>query len=162
MEEWLALRAQGIPTPAIVTWCNSPRAEYTDGHMTTWQWVLDHVYNNATRATLLWRRPSQPSSPAGGALKRTFFVPQNSLCVPRAIPNACHCSTVAVGGPYVWVHGSSRCCSCVRADIRILFGCGGPMCDLTTFWTPCFSSFLSSFRCSDTALQFQCECQRAD
>jgi hypothetical protein len=160
MEEWLALRAQGIPTPAIVTWCNSPRAEYTDGHMTTWQWVLDHVYNNATRATLLWRRPSQPSSPAGGALKRTFFVPQNSLCVPRAISSACHRRTIAVGGLCVWVYRSNRWCFYVRAYIRFLCE---PLCDLTTFfWTPFVSFPSSSFRWPDTALQFQCECQRAD
>lgn len=84
MEEWLALRARGIPTPSIVTWANSPVASYPDGHMTTWQWLLDHVYNNKTRASLLWSRPSQPVPPNGQPLKRTFFVPFNSLYVSRS------------------------------------------------------------------------------
>jgi hypothetical protein len=76
MEEWLALRAQGKRTPQLVAWCDSPHAFYPDGHQTTWQWLLDHVYNNATRAPLLWRRPSQ-SLDAQSKPKMTFFVPDN-------------------------------------------------------------------------------------
>eukprot|EP00038_Savillea_parva_P001715 m.106713 g.106713 ORF g.106713 m.106713 type:complete len:887 (-) comp10599_c0_seq4:193-2853(-) len=79
MDEWLALRAEGIPTPAVAMWCNSPVAAYNDGHITTWQWLLDHVYNNVTRAPLLWRRPSQTPPPSGTPLKMTFFVPYNSF-----------------------------------------------------------------------------------
>ena len=85
MEEWLALRAQGKRTPQLVAWCDSPHAFYPDGHQTTWQWLLDHVYNNATRAPLVWRRPSQSltgtssgsQSKTQSKPKMTFFVPDN-------------------------------------------------------------------------------------
>ena len=53
---WLELRSAGIRTPAIAAWCFSPVGAYADGHETTWQWLLDHVHNNATRAPLLWSR----------------------------------------------------------------------------------------------------------
>ena len=66
---WLALRSRGINTPAIAVWCLSPVAAYADGHETTWQWLLDHVYNNATRAPLLWSRVPG---------KATFFLPATS------------------------------------------------------------------------------------
>jgi len=58
-----------MPTPAIAAWCLSPVSSYPDGHQTTWQWLLDHVYNNATRAPLLWSRH---------AGKPTFFLPATS------------------------------------------------------------------------------------
>ena len=74
MDEWLALRAQGATTPQVAVWCDAPKAAYTNGRLTTWQWLLDHVYNNATRAPLVWRRPSQAPSSAS---KMTFFVPDN-------------------------------------------------------------------------------------
>ena len=64
LEEWLALRSKGVRTPQIAAWCASPVASYPNGRLTTWQWLLDHVYNNATRAPLVWRRPSQHSSAA--------------------------------------------------------------------------------------------------
>ena len=54
---WLELRAQGIPTPSIVMWCVSPVAVYNDGHETTWQHLLTHFYNNATRSSLIWKDP---------------------------------------------------------------------------------------------------------
>eukprot|EP00947_MAST-08B_sp_MAST-8B-sp1_P001965 g1965.t1 len=69
-DEWLTMRAEGLSTPLIATWAVSPVATYTDGHQTTWQWILDHVYNNATRQPLLWRRPNQQ--------KKTLFLPQRS------------------------------------------------------------------------------------
>ena len=72
-DEWVALRAAGTPTPYIAAWCNSPVASYPDGHNTTWQWLLEHIYNNATRAPLVWRRPSQLATTP----KKTFFVPDN-------------------------------------------------------------------------------------
>ena len=65
-DQWIELRRRGVPTPAIAAWCVSPVAAYTDVHETTWQWLLDHVYNNATRAPLLWSRV---------AGKQTFFLP---------------------------------------------------------------------------------------
>jgi hypothetical protein len=79
MDEWLLLRTQGVATPSIAMWCNSPVSSYSDGHQTTWQWLLDHVYNNATRAPLLFRRPSQTPPSSGQPLKMTFFVPQNGF-----------------------------------------------------------------------------------
>ena len=76
MDEWLVLRASGIPTPFVAPWCNSPIAAYEDGHMTTWQWLLDHVYNNASRAPLVWRGKNGGGA---GAKKMTFFVPDNGF-----------------------------------------------------------------------------------
>ena len=67
-EEWLGLRSQGISTPQIAAWCASPVGSYSDGHETTWQWLLDHIYNNASRAQLVWSRPSSKG-------KMTFFLP---------------------------------------------------------------------------------------
>ena len=65
---WLDLRSRGISTPYIAAWCVSPTASYGGGMQTTWKWLLDHVYNNATRAPLLWSRlPGRP----------TFFLPAN-------------------------------------------------------------------------------------
>ena len=64
-EEWLALRAQGIPTPSIALWVQSPVASYPDGRETMWQYLLDHFYNNATRAELIWRKEDK---------EMTFFV----------------------------------------------------------------------------------------
>jgi hypothetical protein len=53
MEEWLMLRAQGLPTPQIVIWNYAHVASYPNGKITAWQWFLDHLYNNATRAPLI-------------------------------------------------------------------------------------------------------------
>ena len=64
-EEWLHLRAQGIPTPAIALWVDSPVVSYPDGKETMWQYILEQFYNNATRAQLIWRK--------GGA-DMTFFI----------------------------------------------------------------------------------------
>ena len=69
-DEWIALRRQGLTTPAIAVWVDSPVASYT-GSQTTWQWMLDHIYNNATRAPLIWRMPSAQRS------QKTFFLPDN-------------------------------------------------------------------------------------
>ncbi len=68
-DNWLHLRARGLRTPAIAPWCLSPVAAYADGHQTTWQWLLDHVYNNATRAPLVW---------SGHTGKLSFFLPATS------------------------------------------------------------------------------------
>ena len=67
-DQWIELRASGFSTPAIVAWCSSPVGAYADGHETTWQWLLDHVYNNVTRAPLVWSR--LPG-------KLMFFLPAN-------------------------------------------------------------------------------------
>jgi hypothetical protein len=85
-EEWLTLRARGVPTPQIAVWCDSPVASYADGHQTTWQWLLDHVYNNATRAPLVWSRPDTDAAAAADdddkknnhGEKMTFFIPATS------------------------------------------------------------------------------------
>ena len=68
LDAWVTLRAEGFPTPNIAVWCQSPVASYPDGHQTTWSWLLDNVYNNETRAKLLWSR-------VAGSGKSTFFLP---------------------------------------------------------------------------------------
>jgi hypothetical protein len=82
-DEWLALRAAGHPTPFMAPWVNSHTAAYANGHVTSWQWFLDHVYNNATRQPLLWRRPDQPevlnADGTVAPLKMAFFVPDNQF-----------------------------------------------------------------------------------
>ena len=56
-DAWISLRAEGIPTPQISPWCQSPVASYPDGQETTWKWLLDHVYKCfACRAPLVKRR----------------------------------------------------------------------------------------------------------
>jgi hypothetical protein len=62
MEEFIALRAQGIPTPAVASWQRS-----TTG-CTLWQNILD-LYNNDTYAQVVYR------DPATG--KKVFFVPDS-------------------------------------------------------------------------------------
>ena len=47
-EEWLALRARGIATPKIAVWPCSP------ANSTTWRWLLDTLYNNASYADLVY------------------------------------------------------------------------------------------------------------
>jgi hypothetical protein len=47
-EEWLALRNRGIPTPKIAVWPCSPAGS------TTWKWLLDTLYNNASYADLIY------------------------------------------------------------------------------------------------------------
>ena len=56
-EEWLSLRSQGINTPDIVLWVDSPVVNYNPKQSMMWQYLLDHFYNNATRAELIWRQP---------------------------------------------------------------------------------------------------------
>ena len=73
-DEWLALRARGKPTPQIAAWCNSPVGSYPDGQQTTWQWLLDHVYNNMTRAPLVWRENAKNNALPTDE-KMTFFLP---------------------------------------------------------------------------------------
>jgi len=47
-EEWLALRARGIATPKIAVWPCSPAGA------TTWRYLLDTLYNNASYADLVY------------------------------------------------------------------------------------------------------------
>lgn len=63
-EEWAALRAAGTPTPSIAVWPCSPAGG------TTWAWLLDTLYNNATFDPLVWRY--------GG--KKAVFVPFTPTC----------------------------------------------------------------------------------
>lgn len=63
-EEWTALRAAGVATPFIATWPCSP------ANSTTWQWLLDNIYNNATLEPLVYKQ--------GG--KKVMFLPDNSNC----------------------------------------------------------------------------------
>eukprot|EP00912_Choanoflagellata_sp_UC4_P000340 UC4_evm3s209 len=71
LEEWGKLRANGVPTPYISVWPVSPVGIYPDGHATTWQWLLDNVYNNPSTQDLVWKRPNNGN-------KFTIFVPDNS------------------------------------------------------------------------------------
>lgn len=63
-EEWTALRAQGIPTPSISIWPCSPSGS------TTWQYLVDTLYNNETYAPLVWRVDG----------KKALFVPYTQTC----------------------------------------------------------------------------------
>jgi hypothetical protein len=67
-EEWVALRSQGIPTPAIAVWPCSPAGS------TTWQWALNRLYNNATFAPLVYTQNG----------KKVYFVPYTSTCYDPA------------------------------------------------------------------------------
>lgn len=49
-EEWAALRASGVQTPAIAVWPCSPSGS------TTWKYLLDTLYNNATYADLVYKQ----------------------------------------------------------------------------------------------------------
>ena len=67
-EEWTALRAAGVATPAIAVWPCSPAGS------TTWAYLLDTLYNNATFAPLVWT--------LGG--KKALFVPYTPSCYDPA------------------------------------------------------------------------------
>ena len=69
-EEWTNLRSQGIDTPDIAVWVASPVTQYSDGHETTWNHMLDRFYNNETFADLIWRDDSTN--------KKVFFVTANN------------------------------------------------------------------------------------
>ena len=38
-------------------WVDSPVVNYNPKQSMMWQYLLDHFYNNATRAELIWRQP---------------------------------------------------------------------------------------------------------
>jgi hypothetical protein len=63
-EEWAALRAAGTPTPSIAVWPCSPAGS------TTWAYLLDTLYNNATFDGLVWRYEG----------KKAVFVPYTPTC----------------------------------------------------------------------------------
>ena len=68
-EEWAALRAAGVPTPAIAGW---QRAE---AGSTLWQgWLA--LYNNASYGALVAVAPA--GAPGGAAGKKLLFVPSGS------------------------------------------------------------------------------------
>jgi hypothetical protein len=67
-EEWAALRAAGAPTPFISVWPCSPAGS------TTWSYLLDTIYNNASYDSLVWRY--------GG--KKALFVPYTQTCYDAA------------------------------------------------------------------------------
>jgi hypothetical protein len=58
-EEWTALRAAGVATPSIAVWPCSPSGG------TTWRYLLDTLYNNATYEPLVYRQEG----------KKVVFVP---------------------------------------------------------------------------------------
>jgi hypothetical protein len=59
-EEWAALRARGVMTPKIAMWPCSP------ANSTTWRWLLDTIYNNASYADLVYEQDG----------KQVVFVPK--------------------------------------------------------------------------------------
>lgn len=63
-EEWASLRAVGMPTPSIAVWPCSPAGG------TTWTYLLDTLYNNATYDNLIWRFNG----------KKAVFVPYTQTC----------------------------------------------------------------------------------
>ena len=67
-EEWTALRAAGTPTPAIALWPCSPHGS------TTWQYLVDTLYNNATLSPLVWRIEG----------RMALFVPYTPSCYDPA------------------------------------------------------------------------------
>ena len=79
---WLDLRSRGIATPSIVMWCDSPVATYPDGQETTWQHLLTHFYNNATRSPLIWQGSTDDNddddSTTTTITKKMFMLPDNS------------------------------------------------------------------------------------
>lgn len=68
-EEWSALRAAGIATPAIAVWPCSP------ANSNTWQWLLDNLYNNATFESLVYMQEG----------KKVVFLPYHSKCNDAAM-----------------------------------------------------------------------------
>jgi len=63
LEEWAALRAAGVPTPAVAAW------QRADTGSTLWQGWLD-LYNNGSYSGLILRDPS-------GSGRKVLFVPEN-------------------------------------------------------------------------------------
>jgi len=60
MDHWIELRKQGIQTPYIAPWVNSPQMEDPTNYphnQLSWKWFLNYMYNNETRAELIWKRP---------------------------------------------------------------------------------------------------------
>ena len=70
-DEWLALRAHGISTPSISVWPCSPAGS------DTWQWALTHLYQNASRASLIWHDPEDG--------RPVMFIPYSSSCYDAGI-----------------------------------------------------------------------------
>ena len=82
---WLDLRSRSIATPSIVMWCDSPVATYPDGQETTWQHLLTHFYNNATRSPLIWQVSTDDNdddnyddNTTTTNTKKMFMLPDNS------------------------------------------------------------------------------------
>ena len=73
-EEWLELRSQGYNTPDIALWVSSPFVNATSGTGTMWQYLLDHFYNNETRAQLIWHKKSNDDKNNNDNNKLTFFL----------------------------------------------------------------------------------------
>lgn len=67
-EEWTALRAAGTPTPQIAVWPCSP------ANSTTWQYLLNTLYNNATYEPLVYKQNG----------KKVVFLPDNPSCYDAA------------------------------------------------------------------------------
>ncbi|CAE8709317.1 unnamed protein product [Polarella glacialis] len=53
-EEWKALGSRGIATPAIAVWPVSPKLPA--GSNSTWQCLLDHLYNNPLYEELVYKQ----------------------------------------------------------------------------------------------------------
>ena len=67
-EEWFLLRAAGVKTPQISVWPCSP------ANSTTWSYLVNTLYNNASYADLIWQFEG----------KKSIFVPYTGSCYDAA------------------------------------------------------------------------------
>lgn len=75
MEEFLSLRQRGIPTPQVTVWPCSPKGS------TTWQYLLDHIYNNESYSELIYRDATTG--------KKVVFLPDNQNCYDAGEEQVC-------------------------------------------------------------------------
>lgn len=85
-EEWLALRAQGIPTPSIVAWptaaCGGDNTKgpvclgtKDDGSQyAMWRWILDEFYNNPAYADIVYKVEVEDAD-GSSSEKKLLFLP---------------------------------------------------------------------------------------
>lgn len=80
-EEWLALRALGVQTPAIAVWpqvrCGNVECMGgpEDGpNQAMWRWLLDNFYNNPKYSSIVYSRPESPT-------KKLMFIPSPDVPV---------------------------------------------------------------------------------
>lgn len=95
-DEWAALRARGVATPSIAVWPCSPAGS------DTWQWALTHLYQNASRAPLVWRDPVDG--------RPVMFIPASGSCYDDGVVAQVRVSRTGAAGRAESTPRSGLCC----------------------------------------------------